>query len=234
MSTSTGGNDAAITHEHVAVEGGDLPLTVARGAGGGAAVVILPSAFGVAPDLEAQMAELAAEASLVVTFDPFFREDPGPATYADMARVMARLRGLDEQRTYRDFRAAIAWARERAGGRRVVGLGVCFGGPYALLAAADGAVDGVVTWHGTWMDRPLARAAEMRCPMRLHFGSADPFVPPAVVEAVREAFAGRPDVHVTVHDGATHGFSHRSVESAYQPAAERAGMRSVCELVASS
>jgi dienelactone hydrolase len=31
-------------------------------------------------------------------------------------------------------------------------VGVSFGGGYALVAAADDILDGVVTWHGTRMD----------------------------------------------------------------------------------
>ena len=212
------------------VAGGDLPLTVARGAGTGAALVIVPSAFGVGPDLEAQMRELAAHARLVVALDPFFRGDSGLASYDDMPRVMARLAALDRERCARDLAAALAWARRESGGAPVVGLGICFGGPLALLAAADGLVEGVVTWHGTGMERFLARAAEMRCPMRHHFGGADPFAPPAAVAQVRGAFADRSDVRLFVHEGATHGFSHRGAEKAHHAEAERAGMESVREL----
>ncbi len=225
---------ASIGRHLLLVEGGELPLTVARSNGAGAAVVIMPSAFGVAADLEAQMSELAADACLVVAMDPFFRSDPGAAAYDDMPRIMARLQSLDRERTYRDVLAAIDWAREEAAGRAVVMLGVCFGGPFALLAAADGAVDGVVTWHGTRMDQYLERAAEMRCPMRLHFGAVDPVVPMAAVDAVRAAFAGRADVRVVVHAGATHGFSHPSSARSYDAPAERAGMASLRELVASA
>jgi carboxymethylenebutenolidase len=214
------------------VEGGNLPLTIARAGGRGAAVVIMPSAFGVAPDLEAQMDELAIDASFVVTLDPFFRSDPGAAAYDDMARVMARLQALDRERAGRDLRAAIDWARDQEGGKAIVMIGICFGGPYALLAAADGLAAGVVTWHGSRMENHLARAAEMRCPMRFHFGAADPFVPPAAVEAVRAAFAGRGDVQIAVHEGATHGFSHPAAPRAHDERAERAGMQSVRDLVA--
>ena len=220
-----------ISQHLLTVEGGKLPLTIARNAGSGAAVVIMPSAFGIASDLEAQMEELAAEASLVVAIDPFFREDAGPAPYGEMARVKARLQALDRERAYRDFRAAIDWARGEGSGHAVVVLGICFGGPFALLAAADGSADGVATWHGTRMENYLERAAQMRCPMRLHFGSADPFVPLAAVEAIRMAFAGRPDVRIIVHEGATHGFSHPAAP-AHNEQAERAGMDSVRELIA--
>jgi carboxymethylenebutenolidase len=216
----------------LSIDGSDLSLTVARSSGTGAAVVIMPSAFGVAPDLEAQMEELAAAASVVVAIDPFYRSDGGPAAYEDMARVMARLQALDREAAYRDLGAAIDWARAQTSGQPVVLLGICFGGPYALVAAADGAVDGVVTWHGTRMEHYLERAAQMRCPMRLHFGGADPFVPHASVELVRAAFNGRGDVRIHVHEGATHGFSHRAAARAYDASAERAGMDSLRELIA--
>jgi carboxymethylenebutenolidase len=231
MTATRNSRTPTITHHRLPVEGGELPLAIARAGGAGAAVVIMPSAFGIASDLEVQMEELATDASIVVAIDPFFRDDAGPAPYEDMARVMARLQGLDHQRGYRDLRAAIAWARAQEAGQPVVILGICFGGPYALLAAADGVIDGVVTWHGTRMENYVERAAEMRCPMRLHFGGADPFVPPKAVEAVRAAFAGHGDVRIIVHDGATHGFSHRAAPQAYDEHAERAGMDSLRELI---
>jgi carboxymethylenebutenolidase len=221
----------AIANHLLSVEAGELPLTVARAGGKGAAVVVAPSAFGVAADLVAQMEELAREASLVVSFDPFFRGEAGIVPYDDMPRVMKRLQALDRARAYRDLRAAIVWTRAQSGGR-VVGLGICLGGPFALMAAADGAVEGVVTWHGSRMENYLERAPEMRCPMRLHFGEVDPLSPAQVVQRVRAAFADHADVRVVVHEGATHGFSHRSAPQAHQAAAERAGMESVRELVA--
>ena len=223
---------ASVTRRLLPVAGGDLPLTVARGAGTGAALVIVPSAFGIGPDLEEQMRELSAHAGLAVALDPFFRGDGGLASYDDMPRVMARLAALDRERCARDLAAALAWTRRESGSARIIALGICFGGPFALLAAADGLVEGVVTWHGTGMERFLARAAEMRCPMRHHFGGADPFAPPAAVEQVRGAFTGRPDVRLFVHEGATHGFSHRRAEKAHHAEAERAGMASVRELTA--
>ena len=97
-----------ISRHLLPVEQGELPLTIARSDGAGAALVIMPSAFGIGPDLEAQMEELAAGASVVVAIDPFFRNDGGLAPYDDMARVMARMQALDRPRSDRDLRAAIA------------------------------------------------------------------------------------------------------------------------------
>jgi carboxymethylenebutenolidase len=219
----------SITHLTLPVEGGNLPLTVARSSGRGAAVVFVPSAFGVASDLEAQMDELATDASLVVAFDPFFRGDGGVADYEDMPRIMARIRDLDRARAYADLRATIDWARAQ-GADRVVVVGICFGATFALIAAADGIVDGLVSWHGTRMESFVDRAPTMTCPMHHHVGGVDPVVPTEARAKITAAFAGRDDVRIVVHEGATHGFTHRT-SKAYDTTAERAAMQSVRDLV---
>jgi carboxymethylenebutenolidase len=221
----------AIAHHLLPVELGELPLTIARGGGAGAAVVIVPSAFGIGADLEAQMQELAEHATLVAAMDVFFREDAGPVPYEDRSRAMARLQGMNRARALRDLRAMIDWARLQVNGGKAVVLGICLGGPFALLAAADGLADGVVTWHGTRMEVFLERAEDMRCPMRHHFGAEDPFSPPEAIAAVRNAFKTRTDVEIVVHEGASHGFSQRGLARAYDERAERAGMDAVRELI---
>lgn len=210
------------------VDGAELPLTVTRGDARGPAVVIVPSIFGVQPDLVAQMEEIALDAPYVAAMDPFFRTEPGPLPYADPPRAIERMNTSDTEAAYGDFRALLEHGRGEGSGK-VIAVGICFGGPFCFLAAADGAVDGVVTWHGSRLERYLERAGEMRCPMRLHFGDADPVVPPEAVEKVREAFGGRADVEITVHPGASHGFSHRDAP-AHDEAAERASVEAVREL----
>jgi carboxymethylenebutenolidase len=216
---------SSIEHASIPLDGGSLPLTIARGDGRGAAVVIVPSAFGVAPDLEEQMRELASTASVVVAFDPFFRGDAGVVPYDDMRRVMARLGALDRDRCANDLADVLAWT-----GAPAIVLGICFGGPFALGAVADGLAAGAVTWHGTRLEQHLARAPSIRGPLRLHFGAADPVVPPAAVDAIRAAFADHPDAQIVVHPGATHGFTHRAAPQAYDASAEAAAMAAVREL----
>jgi len=230
LSSASFSTSPHISHLSLPVEDGALSVSVARANGTGAGIAIFPSAFGIGADLEEQMAELAADARAVAAVDPFSRGDAGFARTDEMPRVMARMQSLDRERAARDLRALIGWLRAEAGCSSVIALGICFGGPFAFRAAADGDANGVVTWHGTALGQHLERAAEMKVPMRLHFGGADPFVPPREAAAVRSAFATRPDVQIVVHDGATHGFSHRGVPEAFQPAAERAAMDAAREL----
>ena len=187
------------------------------------AMIVVPSIFGVAEDLQARMAELAEDGSLIAAFDPFWRVAPGVVPYDDVQAAFKRVGDVDRKQVYVDFQTVIAWARQNGGSHgRVAGLGICFGGPFCLIAAADGLIDGVVTWHGSQMHNWIARAAEMRVPMEHHFGAEDPVVPLEHVEQIRAAFAGHEQVTIVVHEGASHGFSHAG--AAYQEKAALAGI----------
>jgi carboxymethylenebutenolidase len=216
----------------VPVDGGAVPAAVLgpEDARGVPALVAVPSIFGAAPDLLERLSELS-ERALVVAPDPFWRQGGGVIPYGDREAAFARLRGFDAKLCTAELTAVAEWARGRSNGR-VLGLGICFGGPFVLRLAVAHALDGVVTWHGSRMEQHLDGASAIRCPLRLHFGEADPISPPAAIDAMREAFAAHPDVRIVVHPGASHGFSHDG--PAYDAKACRAGMEAVAELVASA
>jgi len=215
----------------IPVAGGEQPLVVAAPDGDAALpyLLIVPSIFGVADDLVRQMEELATDA-VVAAIDPFWRVEPGPLPYDDFTGAVARMNELDRQASFADWLATIHWAKAqpRCNGR-VIALGICFGGPFCLLAAADGLIDGVVTWHGSAMHNFVDRASDMRCPMVHHVGGADSLVPAEAVEQIRMAFAQHNNVDIVVHDGAGHGFSHAG--PAFLESAERAGMASARDLL---
>lgn len=216
----------------VPVEDGAIPVTMFRRAGApGPALVVAPSAFGITEDLIDQMRSLSTGAGVVVAMDVFFRDHPGPIAYTDMGPVMQRLQALDKQQAQADFRAVVAWARAQPEcNGRVLGLGICFGGPFVFLAAGEGLLEAVATWHGTRLEDFLAGADAMRCPMALHFGDRDRVVPMAAVERVRAAFGGREDVAIAVHAGADHGFTHPSAPT-WNAEAAAAAMGSVRQLL---
>lgn len=189
-------------------------------------IVVIPSIFGPANDLLERLGTL--EGAWVAVTDPFFRVGPGPVPYADFQAAFAKVAALDRERCIEDVSRVVSWARGRGNGK-IVGLGICFGGPFCLMGAADGWFDGIVTWHGSRMQNYLERASEMLVPMRLHFGSDDKFVPAEVVEQVREAFAGRDDVRIVVHEGCDHGFSHDG--AAWNEAAADASLQALQAMV---
>lgn len=213
----------------VPVEDGALPCAVLEppGAAGLPGLVVVPSIFGPAPDLLETLSGLTDRARIAVP-DPFWREGGGALPYAERDSAFARLRGFDAERCLRDLRASVERLR-REGSGRVVGLGICFGGPFVLRLAAEGRLDGGVTWHGSRMERHLDGAGAIACPLRLHFGGADPVTPPEAIDAVRRAFADHPDVRIAVHPGADHGYSHEG--PAYDREALRAGLDAVAELL---
>jgi carboxymethylenebutenolidase len=216
--------------ESVAVEGGAVPTVVLGGDGGGAlpGLVVIPSIFGPAPDLVRRLGRFA-DAALVAVPDPFWRVGGGVVPYASHEAAFARLKEFDPVRCESDLAAVIDWAGAHGNGR-VIGLGICFGGPFVLRFAAAGRLAGVVTWHGSRMEKHLARVAEIRCPLRLHFGEDDPVSPPEAIETIRDALASLPDVSIVVHPGAEHGYSHDG--RAYDAEAARAGLDAVGELLA--
>lgn len=183
-------------------------------------VVVIPSIFGANEDLLAQMAGLG-ESALTAVMDPFWRQGGGALAYGEREAAFARVGELDRSACKTDVEAVAAWMATRTNGR-VVGLGICFGGPYVLTGANDGHFAAAVTWHGSRMENVLDQLDGLTAPLRLHFGEIDPITPPEVIDAVRQTFADHPDCSIVVHPGADHGFSHEG--PAYDEAAAAAGL----------
>ena len=216
-------------NEAVAVEGGAVPTTVLGpdDASGVPALVVVPSIYGPAPDLLKRLSEFAEQALIAVP-DPFWRTGGGVVPYDQHETAIARLQGFELRRCIDDLSAVVDWARARGNGR-VVGLGICFGGPFVMRFAGERRLDGVVTWHGSRMEDHLGRAAEIVCPLRLHFGSADPITPPEAIEKIRGMLAAHADLSLVVHPGLEHGFSHDG--ASFDARACRAGLDSLGELL---
>lgn len=210
------------------VADGALPLHV-QGPDDGSvpAVLVVPSVFGPAPDLLDRLAGLATD-TLVVVPDPFWKTGEQVVPYDRLDDAIARMEGFDWGTCNREMATAVDWAREHGNGR-VVGVGICFGGPFVLRMGRAGLLDGVVTWHGSRLEQFLDGVADMDCPVRHHLGGDDPITPPEVVDSLRKAFAGHADCEIVVHPGATHGFTHDG--DAYDEAAWQASLASVVELV---
>ena len=209
----------------VRVDDGHVPVTVLGPSepSGHPVLVVVPSIFGPAADLVERLSPLAATATIAIP-DPFWRTGEGVVPYDDIDTAFGRLAEFDFEACGSEMTAVVAWARDRGNGT-VIGLGICFGGPYVLRLAVAGQLDGLVTWHGSRMEQSLDRVADIACPVRHHLGSADPITPPETIEALREAFADHDDAQIIVHEGATHGFSHDG--DAFDPVAYRAGFESV-------
>ena len=173
-------------------------------------LIIFPSIFGVTGELAQHADEIAATDAVVLAFDPFARsDDPGGLEEADRERAFARMGNMDFGRVTRDFRELLAALKQDpACNGRVVGLGICLGGPFVFNAAADSELDGVAIWHGSRMGNVVGRASEVKCPVLMDYGDEDPVAPPEEIAKVESACEVIDDVRIRIHPGAGHGFSH--------------------------
>jgi carboxymethylenebutenolidase len=96
-------------------------------------------------------------------------------------------------------------------------IGFCLGGSYALKAAASGRFERAVAFYGMirtpemWAgggQRDALDVAADACPTLAIFGEIDPYTPAEEIDALRRAWAGRPDHKVVVYPGAEHAFVH--------------------------
>jgi len=211
--TLTGGDGAAV--EAIVARPDASPVE--------AGIVLHPDVLGVRPLFDDLCRRVATHGYAVCCPEPFAR---APAEVRDAGTPeprLAHLSQLDDDLQLGD----LAVAADHLGVDDVSVLGFCMGGMQALKAAAAGRFRGAVPfygmirvpeqWHGPRLREPLDTAGDV-CPTLGIFGGADPFTPPADLEALRAAWADRPDCEVVVYPDAEHGFVHAPERPAHRPA----------------
>jgi carboxymethylenebutenolidase len=188
-------------------------------------LVLHPDIMGVRPLFDEICRRLGTHGIAVCCPEPFARVDGYESL--DAPARMTRVSGLDDELQLGDLAAAADRLVVDDGVADVAVAGFCMGGMYALKAAACGRFDRAVcfygmlrlpeAWRGPGQREPLELAAQA-CPTLAILGGADPYTPPADVEALRATWAGRPDCEVVVYDGAEHGFVHDPDRPAHRPA----------------
>lgn len=197
---------------------------VARSPRGAApAVVLIPPIFGATPGIESMAQELAGEGYIVVVPDLFWRTLPGPLGYegADREKAQDRYKKFNVTTGVSDLGEVIGWCEREASSNGKVGvMGLCFGGRYAVLAAADLGVNAAVSFHGTYIGSHLDALPRIACPTSLHFGEVDPHAPMSEVKQIAEASTGNANVAVFTYPEAPHGFMQQD-RASYRPDAAR-------------
>ena len=179
--------------------------------GSGPGLLLFQEIFGVNEHIRAVAEQYAADGFVVLAPDVFWREAPRVELgYVgdDRTRGMALAQSLQLPQLLADMATALAVLRDRpeVGGRKVGTLGYCMGGRLAWLAAAATNVDCAVAFYGGGIHTMLDRAAAVRCPLQFHYAEHDDHIPPAAVEQVRAAVAGKA-AELHVYPGAHHGFN---------------------------
>ena len=217
-------------HVSIAAAAGRFDSYLAAPASGkGAGVILISTISGVDSDMTHYADALAAEGFVASAPDMFWRDaDPGPLTWNDdgRKRAFARNDRYDLELGMRDLADVIADLKKhpRCNGKIAV-MGFCFGGPFALLAAARYGTDAGISFHGSHVEKHLDEVERVRCPLSFHYGDQDQVAPMAAIERIRQAFDRLADAKIFVYPGGGHGFMTMTrgyMESVARPAWARA------------
>jgi carboxymethylenebutenolidase len=207
--------------EHIMVKGPDgarVDAIHARPDGMPVAGLVLhPDIMGIRPLFDDLCRRLATHGFAVCAPEPFARAPVEVRADPEPAARMAYVAELDDDLQIGDLEAAADYLVVQDDVREVAVLGFCMGGMQALKAAASGRFDRAVAiygmirpvegWVGAKTRLPLDTAADV-CPTLAVFGGRDTFTPEADIEALRAAWANRPDCEIVVYPEAEHGFVH--------------------------
>jgi carboxymethylenebutenolidase len=184
------------------------PSSRARGA-----VLVVQEIFGLTRGIRDAADRFAAEGYLALA----------PALFDRIRRGLVLGTSPPEVEQARGYRAQIATAKAmldigataavaRHAGKVAV-VGYCWGGRLAWVAAAQAVFAAAVCYYGTGIVDELPQVPA--CPTLLHFGDADPSIPPAAIEQLRAAYPqGVYELYT-----AGHGFGNSERPAVYNAAA---------------
>ena len=179
-------------------------------AGSGPGLVLLQEIFGVNDYVEDAARRLAELGYVVLAPDLYWRTQPGLRLFSDdMQRAMGAASRLDHSLAVHDAIAALAALRalpETTGAAGV--LGFCLGGTLAWQVAANGDPAVAVCYYGSGIPAALDDAATIPCPVLLHFGGADPYIPREQIDAVAAFAAEHDGFECHIAEGAGHAFDN--------------------------
>jgi carboxymethylenebutenolidase len=194
----------------------------------GHAIIVLQEIFGVTPAIRGVADRFAAEGYLAFAPDLFWRMEPGlQLTHSkeDMARAFGFMEKFDENQSIEDIARVAAHIRALPGfNGRVAAAGMCLGGKLAYLASARTDIDAAVSFYGVGIEKNLSEAGQLRCPLMLHFGGRDKYVPQEVRARIAEALKANAQAPIHLYADADHGFYTRgdaeTIEIAHQRTTE--------------
>lgn len=206
----------------VDLDGGAMDMAVwLPPSGSGPGIVLVQEIFGVGEWVRAVATELAAEGYVVGAPDLYWRLDPGWTAAHDeegLAQAFEMVGRLDVPGAVTDTVAALGalGQLDEVTGAAAV-LGFCLGGTIAWLAAVAGEPAACVSYYGSGVPDAADEVDAVTCPTLLHFGGADPFIPPEQVAVVDGAVTGRDHVTLQLHEGAGHAFENDRAPAFHDP-----------------
>lgn len=213
--TLRGIDDVAVEAIHARPEG--MPV---------AGVALHPDIMGIRPLFDDLCRRLATHGFAVCAPEPFTRAPADIRTSTDVPARMQAFAAMDDTIQIGDLEAAADHLVVHDDVTRVAVMGFCMGGMQTLKAAVGDRFDRAVSFygmirppeamHGPRLRDPLEGAAAV-VPTLAILGGIDALVPPADVDALRAAWAERPECEIVVYPEADHGFVHDPARPAHRP-----------------
>lgn len=191
-----------------------------------AGLVLHPDIAGLRPLFDDLCRRLATHGFAVCAPEPFARAPMEVRSASDMGVRLGYLAQLDDELQLGDLEAAADYLVVHDDAREVAVMGFCMGGMQTLKAAASGRFDRAVAfygmirvadaWAGPKTQKVLDTATEV-CPTLAIFGGIDALTPPEDIDALRAAWADRPDCEIVVYPEADHAFVHAPERPSHRP-----------------
>ncbi|GAA0381938.1 dienelactone hydrolase family protein [Brevundimonas terrae] len=243
-------SDGLVTTEvsYPSEDGFVLPAYVARPQGDGPypVVIVVSEIFGIHEYIRDTCRRLA-HAGYVAIAPAFFVRAGDPAPLADMQAVMAIVAQAQYEQVMGDIQASLDWLATQpyADSSKVGITGFCWGGKVVWQAVARFApIKAGVAWYGRLSPAasatgeqkiagqpwPIDLVGELKAPVIGLYGDQDSGIPTDTVAAMNAALgeAGQTHSHITLFEGAPHGF-HADYRPMYRKAAAEAGQQMMFE-----
>ena len=172
------------------------------------AIVIASAVHGVNVDVRAIADEFASRGAIAAAPDLFWRSIPGPLARDDDRTKERSQPRLEKIRTGEaDLADTLAGLRNEPlwNGRAAV-MGLCYGGPYAILGPKRLGYDAGISCHGSQMLDYIGELEGLARPVCIIWGDADHQAPTEVLEAYRGAAARMKNLELHVFPGVLHGY----------------------------
>jgi carboxymethylenebutenolidase len=191
-------------------------------AGEGPGVLVLMEIFGVGSYIQRATERLSELGYVALAPDLYRRIEPGLELDHDeegLKQALQAVQRLDQQGAVEDAVAALEALRERpeVAGRPVGVLGFCLGGALAweVAAASDPAV--AVCYYGSSIPDRLDQADRIDCPVLLHFGAEDNYIPLENAERVCAIAEQHPGWECHIQPDGGHAFDNHDSPIFYRP-----------------
>jgi len=172
------------------------------------AIVIASAVHGVNVDVRAIADEFASRGAIAAAPDLFWRSIPGPlARDDDRTKERSQPRLAKIKAGEADLADTLAGLRNEPlwNGRAAV-MGLCYGGPYAILGPKRLGYDAGISCHGSQMLDYIGELEGLARPVCIIWGDADHQAPTEVLEAYRGAAARMKNLELHVFPGVLHGY----------------------------